>query len=219
MASKTAARSRARTSRSKATSRGRSRSARRAVPRKRARRPAKRRNRSVLVGAGLTCGRAMRATWLMAARATGGAARSIGRARDIEPGHRRDGIALVLLGLSVVVAASSWFDAARPIGARVDAVLRSFIGSAVLALPVVMAGVAVVLMRSQPNPDARPRLILGASLIALSALGLRHLWSGSPGDPELRRRAAGFIGFAIGGPLSDGLTAWIAAALVFLCAA
>jgi DNA segregation ATPase FtsK/SpoIIIE, S-DNA-T family len=180
------------------------------------RRPAKRRNRSLLVAAGLTCGRAMRATWMMAARGTGGAARSIGRARDIEPGHRRDGIALVLLGLAVVIAASSWFDAARPAGAWVDAVLRTFIGSAVLVLPLVTAAVAVVLMRTQPNPDARPRLILGATMVGLSVLGLRHLWSGSPEDPELRRRAAGFIGFAIGGPLSDGLTAWIAAPLLFI---
>jgi S-DNA-T family DNA segregation ATPase FtsK/SpoIIIE len=152
----------------------------------------------------------------MAARGTGGAARSIGRARDIEPGHRRDGIALVLLGFAVIVAASSWFDAARPIGAWVDAVLRTFVGSAVLALPVVAAAIAVLLMRTQPNPDARPRLILGASLIALSLLGLRHLWSGSPEDPELRRRAAGFVGFAIAGPLSDGLTPWIAAPLLFI---
>ena len=158
----------------------------------------------------------MRATWMMAARGTGGAARSIGRARDIEPGHRRDGIALVLLGLAVVIAASSWFDAARPAGAWVDAVLRTFIGSAVLVLPLVTAAVAVVLMRTQPNPDARPRLILGATMVGLSVLGLRHLWSGSPEDPELRRRAAGFIGFAIGGPLSDGLTAWIAAPLLFI---
>ena len=104
--------------------------------RKRVRRPAKRRNQSLLVAAGLTGGRAMRATWLMAARGTGGAARSIGRARDIDPGHRRDGIALVLLGVAVVVAASSWFDAARPVGAWVDAVLRTFIGAGVLALPV-----------------------------------------------------------------------------------
>lgn len=158
----------------------------------------------------------MRATWLMAARGTGGAARSIGRARDIDPGHRRDGIALLLLGFSVVVAASSWFHAAGPVGAWVDTLLRTFIGSGVLALPVVTAAVAAALMRTEPNPDVRPRLILGASLIALSVLGLRHLWSGSPGDPDARRRAAGFIGFAIGGPLSDGLTPWIAAPLLFI---
>ncbi|MCV7408878.1 FtsK/SpoIIIE family DNA translocase [Mycobacterium florentinum] len=217
MASKTAARSGTRTSRSKATSRSSgSRSARPAPARKKASRRAKRRHRSLLVAAGITGGRAMRATWLMAARGTGGAARSIGRARDIEPGHRRDGVALVLLALAVVVAASSWFDAARPIGAWVDAVLRTFIGAGVLALPAVLGAVAVVLMRTQPNPEARPRLILGASMISFSLLGLRHLWSGSPGDPELRRRAAGFIGFAIGGPLADGLTPWIAAPLLFI---
>jgi len=170
----------------------------------------------VLVAAGLTCGRAVRATWLLAARGTGGAARSIGRARHIEPGHRRDGIALALLGLSVVVAASSWVHAARPLGAWVDTLLRTFIGAGVLALPLVTAAVAVALMRTEPDREARPRLILGASLIALSVLGLRHLWSGSPEEPEARRRAAGFVGFAIGGPLSDGLTAWIAAPLLLL---
>ncbi len=216
MPSKTAARSGNRTSRSKATSRGGSRGARSSGPRKKATRPAPRRNQSLLVAAGLTCGRAVRATWLMTARGTGGAARSIGRARDIEPGHRRDGIALVLLGAAVVVAASSWFDAARPVGAWVDTLLRTFIGSGVLILPVLTAAVAVTLMRTQPNPDTRPRLILGGSLIALSYLGLCHLWSGSPEDPDARRRAAGFVGFAIGGPLRDGLTAWIAAPLLFI---
>ena len=158
----------------------------------------------------------MRASWLMAAKGTGSAARSIGRARDIEPGHRRDGIALVLLGFAVVVAASSWFDAARPVGGWVDAVLRTFIGSAVVALPVVGVAIAIVLMRTQPNPDARPRLILGSTLIALALLGLCHLWAGSPEAPAPRQQAAGFIGFAIGGPLSDGLTAWIAAPLLFI---
>src|SRR5262249_41622269 len=154
-----------------------SRGARPAAPRRRVHKPAKRANRSLLVAAGLAGGRAIRATWLMAARGAGGAARSIGRARDIDPGHRRDGTALALLGISVGVAASSWFDAARPVGAGVDMVVRTLIGSAVLMLPVVTAAVAVVLMRTPPNPDARPRLILGASLIALSGLGLRHLWS------------------------------------------
>ncbi len=222
MASKTVARSGTRTSRSKTASRGAARGGRSSAPTKRptasARRvrPARRRNQSLLVAAGLTCGRAVRATWLMAARGTGRAARSIGRAREIEPGHRRDGAALVLLGVAVVIAAGSWFDAARPIGAWVDAVLRTLIGSAVVLLPIIAAAIAILLMRTQPNPDTRPRLILGASLIALSVLGLRHLWAGSPEAPALRRGAAGFLGFAIGGPLSDGLTPWIAAPLLFI---
>ena len=71
-------------------------------------------------------------------------------------------------------------------------------------------------MRTEPDPDARPRLILGAAMITLPALGLWHLWSGSPDTPAGRQHAAGFIGFAIGGPLSEGLTQWIAAPLLFI---
>jgi DNA segregation ATPase FtsK/SpoIIIE, S-DNA-T family len=152
----------------------------------------------------------------MVAKATGSTARSVGRARDIDPGHRRDGIALALLGLAVVVAASSWFDAARPVGARVDSVLRIFIGSAVVVLPLVTAAIALLLMRTEPNPDARPRLALGAAMVALPVLGLWHLWAGSPDSPVGRAHAAGFIGFAIGGTLSEGLTAWICAPLLFI---
>ncbi|MDT5044536.1 MAG: segregation ATPase FtsK/SpoIIIE, family [Mycobacterium sp.] len=217
MASKTVARYGGRTSRSKAASRGGARSAQpRRRPAKAPRRPARRRNHSLVTNAGLTCGRAVRATWLMLAKGTGSTARSVGRARDIDPGHRRDGIALALLGLAVVIASSSWFDAARPVGAWVDSVLRIFIGSAVVVLPVVTAGVAVLLMRTEPNPDARPRLVLGATMVALPVLGLWHLWAGSPDTPVGRAHAAGFIGFAIGGPLSEGLTAWICAPLLFI---
>ncbi|MDT5252761.1 MAG: segregation ATPase FtsK/SpoIIIE, family, partial [Mycobacterium sp.] len=113
-------------------------------------------------------------------------------------------------------AASSWFDAARPVGAWVDSVIRIFIGSAVVVLPVVTAVVAVLLMRTEPNPDARPRLVLGATMVALPVLGLWHLWAGSPDTPVAREHAAGFLGFAIGGPLSEGLTAWICAPLLFI---
>ena len=123
----------------------------------------------------------------MLAKGTGSTARSVGRAREIDPGHRRDGIALALLGVAVVIAASSWFDAARPVGAWVDSVMRIFVGSAVVALPVLTSAIAVLFMRTEPNPDARPRLVLGAAMVALPALGLWHLWAGSP-DTRLGAR-------------------------------
>ncbi|MBO0885397.1 MAG: DNA translocase FtsK, partial [Mycobacterium sp.] len=63
---------------------------------------------------------------------------------------------------------------------------------------------------------ARPRLVLGAVMGALPVLGLWHLWAGSPDTPDGRSHAAGFIGFAIGGPLSDGLTPWISAPVLFI---
>ncbi len=213
MANKTAARSGARTTRSKAASKP-TKAAKTAGPRRKP--AAKKRTASPVATAAATGGRAARATWLMLARGAGSTARSVGRAREIEPGHRRDGIALALLGLAVVIAASSWFDAARPVGAWIDSVLRTFVGGAVVLLPVLIAFVGILLMRTEPNPEARPRLIVGTAMIALPVLGLWHLWSGAPSGPAERQRAAGFIGFAIGGPLSDGVTPWIATPLLII---
>ncbi|TPG37009.1 FtsK/SpoIIIE family DNA translocase [Mycolicibacterium hodleri] len=209
MASKTAARSGARSSSSKP----RARSPRPAAPR---RKPAPRRNPSPVAAAGSAIGRGARASWLMVAKGAGSTARSVGRARDLEPGHRRDGIALALLGLSVVLAASSWFDAARPVGGWIDSVVRAVIGSAVVLLPILLVALAVLLMRTEPNPEARPRLVLGTAMISLPVLGLWHLWSGAPTDPTDRQRVTGFVGFVIGGPLSDGLTPWIATPLLII---
>jgi S-DNA-T family DNA segregation ATPase FtsK/SpoIIIE len=152
----------------------------------------------------------------MLAKGAGSTARSVGRARDLEPGHRRDGIALGLLAVSMVLAASSWFDAARPVGGWIDSVVRVVIGSAVVLLPILLVGLAVLLMRTEPHPEARPRLVLGTAMIALPVLGLWHLWSGAPQDPADRQRVAGFVGFVIGGPLSDGLTPWIATPLLII---
>ncbi|MEB3068919.1 DNA translocase FtsK [Mycolicibacter sp. MYC017] len=215
MASKTTsrapARSGTRTTRSKAGAKGGSRPARARQPAK-TRRPAQ--QHSWPVAAGLAGGRMARATWLMMAKGAGGAARSVGRAHDIDPGHRRDGIALALLGLAVVTAASCWLDAARPVGAWVDTGLRTVIGGAVMLLPLAAAAAGVLLMRTEPDPENRPRLILGSVMVALPILGLWHLWSGSPQSPDGRLHGAGFVGFAIGGPLADGLTPWIAAPLL-----
>ncbi|MGB3331567.1 MAG: DNA translocase FtsK [Mycobacterium sp.] len=220
MASKTAAsrapaRSGTRTTRakagSKATAKGGSRPAR-SRPAAKPRRAA--RQHSGPVALGMACGRLARATWLMVAKGAGSAARSVGRAHDIDPGHRRDGIALALLGFAVVTAASCWLDAARPVGAWIDTGLRTVIGGAVVLLPVLAAAGAVLLMRTEPDPENRPRLILGSAMIGLPILGLWHLWSGSPQSPDGRLHGAGFVGFAIGGPLADGLTAWIAAPLL-----
>jgi S-DNA-T family DNA segregation ATPase FtsK/SpoIIIE len=216
MASKTVARSGGRTGRSATSSRASRTATRTSSGRRKAVKRQKARQGSPVAHAGIAVGRGARASWLLLARGAGRTARSVGRARDIEPGHRRDAISLALLCVAVVVAASCWFDAARPVGQWIDTVLRVIIGSAVLALPVVTAAIAVCLMRTEPNPVARPRLMLGAAMIALPALGLWHLWSGSPQTPSGRQQAAGFVGFAIGGPLSDGLTDWIAAALLFI---
>ena len=44
-----------------------------------------------------------------------------------------------------------------------------------MLLPILIVGVAVVLMRTEPDPEARPRLVLGSLMIGLPVLGLWHV--------------------------------------------
>ena len=56
-------------------------------------------------------GRALRAVYLGIAHLCGAVVRSIGStARDLDPEHRRDGIGLGLVGLSVIVSAAVWWQ-------------------------------------------------------------------------------------------------------------
>lgn len=154
--------------------------------------------------------------WTVAARGLGATTRAISRAGEIEHGHRRDGVALGLIALSAVIAAAVWLSAGGPIGRAVEAVIRAISGSAAALLPFVAAAVAVVLMRTEPRPDIRPRLVLGGLLIGLPLLGLWHIADGAPADAAGRADAAGFVGFVIGGPVTDGLTAWLSVPILLL---
>ncbi|MDQ3761759.1 MAG: DNA translocase FtsK [Actinomycetota bacterium] len=147
-----------------------------------------------------------------------GFARALGRIRELEPAHRRDGLALGLVGLAVVVAAAVWWTAGGPVGAGLQHALRALFGVASVGLPVVLAAVAVTLMRTESDAAARPRRTIGTVLLVLGALGLWHLAAGAPVDGVGRSRAAGAVGFLVADPLVDGFTAWVAAPLLALLA-
>ncbi len=116
----------------------------------------------------------------------------------------------------MVTAAAVWWTAGGPIGAGVQHTLRAMFGTAALGLPVVLAGVAVALMRTESDAAARPRRTVGTLLLTLGTLGLWHLVAGAPGDAVGRSRAAGAIGFLVADPLLDGFTVWVAAPLLGL---
>ena len=59
------------------------------------------------------------------ARGIGAGVRAVGRTREIEPGHRRDGLALVLLALGVLVGAGVWVRAGGPVGSALDTAVRA----------------------------------------------------------------------------------------------
>ncbi len=154
----------------------------------------------------------------MLARGVGGVARTLGRTRQLEPAHRRDGLALSLIALAVVAAAAVWWTAGGPVGAGLQQALSALFGAASAAIPVVLAGIGVALMRTEPDPAARPRRIIGTLLLTLGTLGLWHLAAGAPADGAGRARAAGAVGFLAAEPLVDGFTVWVATPLLALLA-
>ncbi|MBF6173971.1 DNA translocase FtsK [Nocardia blacklockiae] len=185
--------------------RGRTTAARRPAPRARS-------NTAPLA----VLGRGIGNGWSMLARGVGATTRTLSRAGEIEHGHRRDGIALVLIAFSVIIAAAVWLAAGGPVGHAVDTAIRWITGSASAALPFVAVAVAVVLMRTEPRPEIRPRLVLGGFLVGLPVLGLWHIAAGAPTDPHGRAHVAGFAGYVVGGPLRDGLTGWLAVPLLLI---
>src|SRR5690606_33952203 len=71
--------------------------------------------------------RMVRGVWMGGAHLVGGAARRIGQgARDLDPAHRRDGVAFALLALAVVVAAREWWGLS---GAAGDVVHNAVAGT------------------------------------------------------------------------------------------
>lgn len=161
-------------------------------------------------------GRGIGNSWSMLARGFGATTRTISRAGEIEHGHRRDGIALALVAFSVIIAAAVWLSAGGPVGHAVDTAVRAIAGSAAAVLPFLASAIAVILMRTEPHPEIRPRLVLGGLLMGLPALGVWHVLAGAPADAHGRAHAAGFVGFVLGGPLTNGLTGWLAVPLLLL---
>ncbi|WP_405138975.1 DNA translocase FtsK [Nocardia sp. NBC_01388] len=178
------------------------------------RRPAPRRTSNTAPLAVVT--RGVSSGWNMLARGLGASTRALSRAGEIEHGHRRDGIALGLVGFGFLIVAAVWLSAGGPVGHWVDAAIRAVAGSVSAALPFVLIGIAVILMRTEPHPEIRPRLVLGGLLVGLPVLGLWHMAAGAPADAHGRAHAAGFAGYVIGGPLRDGLSAWLAVPLLLL---
>ncbi|GAA0230643.1 DNA translocase FtsK [Saccharothrix mutabilis subsp. mutabilis] len=146
----------------------------------------------------------------------GGVVRAVGRGKDLDPEHRRDGLGLVLIAAAVITGAGVWWQAGGPVGQWVDVAVRSSVGAPAMIVPLVLLAVGVTLMRTDPDPEARPRLVIGGVLVAVGFLGMFHLVGGLPTDPVERRGAGGALGYLAGGFLAQGLTPWVAGPLLVL---
>jgi len=160
--------------------------------------------------------RGLRGGWNLLAKGVGGIARTVGRTKELEPAHRRDGLAFALIAVGVIAGAGIWWRAAGPIGHYLEIGARSVVGAAAMALPLMLLVIGIALMRSDPQPDKRPRLVIGALLFVLAILGILHIFSDLPEDNLRQRYAGGALGYFSGGLLAKGITSWVALPVLLL---
>ncbi len=155
------------------------------------------------------------------AHLVGGTARRVGRgARDLDPAHRRDGVAFTLLGLAIVIAAREWWALSGTAGTVVHSIVAGTFGKVGVAVPLVLLGLAIRLMRHPDRTEANGRIGIGLAAIALAVCGLLQISAGLPGtdDFEALRSAGGILGLMVGTPLATLLTPGVAVALLVLLA-
>ncbi|MEV7973051.1 DNA translocase FtsK 4TM domain-containing protein [Cellulomonas sp. NPDC089187] len=166
--------------------------------------------------------RMIRGTWMGIAHMIGGGARKVGSgARDLDPALRRDGAALLLLALAVVVAVREWWGLDGMAADAVHVVSAGTFGRVAVALPVALVAVAVRLMRHPDRNGANGRITIGLTAITLAACGLVHISADLPapaGGFEAVRDAGGIIGYLVGAPLVALITAWAAVPVLVLLA-
>ncbi|XCM29420.1 DNA translocase FtsK [Streptomyces parvus] len=149
--------------------------------------------------------RLVRAVWLGTAHGVGAVFRSIGRgAKGLDPAHRKDGLALLLLGLALIVAAGTWSNLQGPVGDLVEMLVTGAFGLLDLLAPILLGAMAVRLILYPERPEANGRIVIGLSALVIGVLGQVHIACGSPGrdaGTEAMQDAGGLVGWATSKPL------------------
>lgn len=162
--------------------------------------------------------------WLGVAGGIGSGARRIGQgARDLEPEHRRDGVGLFLVALSVVVAASVWWQLPGSVFDGTRAAVAGSVGLLAWFVPLMLCYIAWRNMRDPEANGPAGRQIVGWGALLFGVLGVVHIANGSPkpelGDTTDLQQAGGALGFVVAKLLTDLLhTAYVVVPLLLLLA-
>ncbi|BAC70221.1 cell division protein FtsK [Streptomyces avermitilis] len=147
-----------------------------------------------------------RALWLGVAHAVGAMFRGIGQgAKGLDPAHRKDGLALLLLGLALIVAAGTWSNLRGPVGDLVEMLVTGAFGRLDLLVPILLAVIAVRFIRHPEKPEANGRIVIGLSALVIGVLGQVHIACGAPARSDgmqAIRDAGGLIGWSAATPLT-----------------
>jgi len=153
------------------------------------------------IGAGIA--RALRRVWDGLALGFGSVVRGVGRnAASLDPVHRRDGLGLLLVILSAIIAAPLWFNTSGWVSSRVAEAVTFTTGVFDVTVPVLVFVMALRVMRHPDDGPDNGRIAIGGTLAVWMLLVGRHVLSGapSPGDPAWPK-SGGLLGWALAAPL------------------
>ncbi|MFE5910771.1 DNA translocase FtsK [Streptomyces wedmorensis] len=149
--------------------------------------------------------RLARGAWLGLAHGVGAMFRGIGRgAKGLDPAHRKDGLALLLLGIALIVAAGTWSNLRGPVGDLVEMLVTGSFGRLDLLVPLLLGAIGIRLILYPEKPEANGRISIGLSALVIGVLGQVHIACGSPGRGDgsaAMQDAGGLIGWAASQPL------------------
>ena len=140
-------------------------------------------------------------------------------ARDVSPEVRRDGLAITLLILAILVAAREWWHLSSWLGTFIHWVVAGTFGVMALALPVVLLAMSIRFFRSPQEGHANYRIVLGGIIVALTVGGIIHIAKGQPSPTDGLsglQHAGGILGFLIGTPLAALVTPGLAVTVLVL---
>ncbi|MEE1649201.1 DNA translocase FtsK [Brachybacterium sp. J144] len=150
--------------------------------------------------------RAVRSAYLAIARMVGGLVRSIGVARwEVAPEQRRDGYALLLMLVAVIVAVVEWWQSAGPVLGAVHTVVAGTFGISSMVIPLLAAGWSLRMFRRPDQVRANTRIAFAITilLVAISAIATVSARFPAPADGiDALARGGGVLGYLAAAPLA-----------------
>jgi S-DNA-T family DNA segregation ATPase FtsK/SpoIIIE len=163
--------------------------------------------------------KAISSLWRLIAKSFGATIRVLTRgARDLDAEHQRDGIGLLLLIVSLIAAATSWWKLDNWFGHAAYSFFYGAVGRLAIIAPILFFYFAIRLFRTPQEKSANGRIVVGSFLLIISTTGLVHIINPSSigTGATAMREGGGWVGYAVSTPLIALVTDLLAIPILML---
>lgn len=162
----------------------------------------------------------LRKIWLAIATGAGATTRFLLRgAKELDPAHRRDGLGLFVVVLSLIASAGIWFRLDNFFGRTIYSAVAGSFGKMGFITPALLLYLGIRLLRTPQESAATGRITIGMSTVVIGLTGLLHIIAHSPipsdGATDMRS-GGGWVGYGVSAPLVALVTNWVAVPILLI---